>query len=122
MKIRISGNSIRFRLKQSEVKSFKQDGQITELTAFGGDARLSFILKKGSGEDFKIDYQSDTVSIEVPEIVSNEWTTTELVGFQEEIPTGQGQTIKLLVEKDFMCMDGSDSENEDSFPNPKMQY
>jgi len=123
MKVRISGNSIRFRLKQSEVKQFQQAGEIKEVTAFGGETpdKLSFVLKKGGGGDYAISYQSNTVILQVPTVICDEWTKTELVGFEETINTGKGEAITILVEKDFKCLDGSEVENEDAFPNPKAQ-
>ena len=27
-------------------------------------------------------------------------------------------TLALLIEKDFACLDGSEADNEDTFPNP----
>lgn len=45
MKVRISGNSIRFCLKQPEVKQFEQVGEMSEVIIFGPAAteKLSFI-------------------------------------------------------------------------------
>ncbi|MDQ6813595.1 MAG: hypothetical protein M3040_07665 [Bacteroidota bacterium] len=122
MKVRISGNNIRFRLKQSEVKRFEQAGEIKEVTVFGREPAdaLSFILKKGSSGRYKVSYHSNTFLLEVPEQVCARWTSTEIVGFEEAIDTGKGATIKILVEKDFKCLDGSDLENEDAFPNPNL--
>ena len=122
MKVRISGNSIRFRLKQSEVKQFEQDREIKEITSFGTEQteRLSFVLKEGTTNNFAVTYLLNTVTIEVPRTVCNEWTETGLVGFEQTIDTSKGEAIKILVEKDFKCLDGSDLENEDSFPNPNL--
>ena len=120
MKVRISGNSIRFRLKQSEVKRFAQTGEIKEETAFGVAAtdKLSFILKEGIAPQFEISFEANTVTVKAPAIVCAEWTQTELVGFEETIATGKGETIKILVEKDFKCLDGIGAEDEDAYPNP----
>ena len=122
MKVRISGNSIRFRLKQSEVKQFQQTGEIKQVTSFGiqPEDKLSFVLKETPSKNYMIRYQVNMVILEVPATVSNEWTATELIGFEETIDTGRGAAIKILVEKDFECLDGSDTENEDAFPNPNL--
>ncbi|MBE7172419.1 MAG: hypothetical protein INR73_17660 [Williamsia sp.] len=122
MKVRISGNSIRFRLKQAEVHRFQQEKEVVEVTAFGPAHadKLSFVLKAGSSNDFSIAYQFNTVTLEVPPRVCHAWTTTELVGFEETIDTGKGEAIKILVEKDFACLDRTDVENEDTYPNPHL--
>lgn len=120
MKVRISGNSIRFRLKQSEVKQFHETGEIEEEIIFGSEAteKLSFFLKKGDGSNFELSYMQNLVTVNVPLLICDEWTQTTLVGFEEIINTGKGEIIKVLVEKDFACLDGSDVENEDAFTNP----
>src|SRR3954453_12445762 len=110
MKVRILANSIRLRLRQKEVCRFQASGELRETTSFGKDIadRLSFVLKEGSGKEFKISFRSNAVTIEVPKSVCDEWTNTGLVGFEESIDTGKGETIKILVEKDFKCLDGSE--------------
>ena len=122
MKVRISGNSIRFRVKQSEVQRFEQEGKLSEVTEFGLEQEdaLTFTLSVVDNNNFRLKNTANTVTIEVPETIVKKWTQTELVGFEESIDTGKGRIIKVLVEKDFKCLDGSDKENEDSFPNPNL--
>lgn len=123
MKVRILGNSIRLRLRQNEVCRFQESGEIKEVTSFGRGSpnRLSFVLKKSAHHGFKVAFRSNTVTIEVPETVCDEWVNTSLVGFEEAFDTGGEERISILVEKDFKCMDGSDAENEDAYPNPNAQ-
>ena len=123
MKIRIHGNSIRFRLKQTEVKHFREGGEIKEKISFGilPEDKLSFILKACTSGSFKITLETNIVLLQVPAIMCAEWTNTDLVGFEEDVTTGKGETIRVLVEKDFKCLDGSDVDNEDAYPNPN-QY
>jgi hypothetical protein len=40
------------------------------------------------------------------------------VGFSADVDSGKGRRISLLVEKDFMCMDGREEDNVGSYPNP----
>jgi hypothetical protein len=123
MKVRILGNSIRFRLRQKEVSQFQEKGNFKEIISFGpgNTNQLSFVLKQGSCTALDISFRSNTVTIEVPGSVCNKWTNTGLVGFEGTIDTAAGQTIKILVEKDFKCLDGSDAENEDAYQNPNVQ-
>ena len=122
MKVRISGNSIRFRLKKSEVQQFQEKGTLAEVTEFGieEEDRLTFTLSTVASRTFTILYSKNTIVINVPETIAKKWTGTEMVGFDELIDTGKGKTIKILVEKDFKCLDGSDVENEDSYVNPNL--
>jgi hypothetical protein len=76
MKIRISGNSLRFRLKQTEVKRFRNEGEIREEILFGmlPADQLAFVLKACQSDYFTIFWELNTVSVEVPETVWTEWT------------------------------------------------
>jgi hypothetical protein len=122
MKVRIQGNSLRFRLKQSELHLFREQGEVKEVTTFGPAVsnQLSFILQQTSSGNFSITYQSNTIILAVPQHICTKWTDTELVGFEESIQTGGGESIKILVEKDFKCLDRPDIVDEDAFPNPNL--
>ncbi len=122
MKIRITGNNIRLRLKQPEVSRFQKNGIISEALEFGTDEKdqLTFTLQQSDADDFSISFFSNHTAIYVPAKLAGEWTTTDLVGFDATIDTGKKRTVSILVEKDFVCMDGSEEDNEGSYPNPLM--
>ena len=121
MKIRIQGNSIRFRLKQFEVEAFEKNGIVKEIIAFGGEEKdqLQFVLLKGA--QFSIEQNSSIIQLNIPEIISNKWVHTDLVGFKEKLITSKGKEIYILVEKDFKCLTRSDEEEAGSYPNPMKQ-
>lgn len=121
MKIRIASNSIRFRLKQPEVRLFSQQQSITEVLEFGaapGD-QIRFVLETANSEQFAIIFEQHAITLLVPQQLAQEWTLTDLVGFEEEIKTAKGKMIRVLVEKDFACLDKTVEENEGTYPNPK---
>jgi len=105
------------------VQYFKDQGEITEVTAFGPlpSEKLSFVLKSNSSNDFQVAYAGSSVTVQVPQTLCIEWTHTGLVGFSETIDIGKGEVISILVEKDFACLDASDIENEDAYPNPNLE-
>ena len=119
MKVRILGNTIRLRLKMHETEELALNGVVEEKVEFGpeeGDV-LSFQLKRGD-EIFSIDQQVTIITINIPQSLIDKWVSTDLVGFEENIATSKGKIIKLLVEKDFACLDGDREEEEGSYPNP----
>jgi hypothetical protein len=120
MKVRITGNKIRFRLKEPEVKKFYESGTVTEALQFGPNEneQLKFTLQESDVEEVSIRFQSNQTTILVPKSQAEEWTSTLLVGFEAEVDTGKGKTVCVLVEKDFMCMDGREEDNVGSYPNP----
>ena len=119
MKVRIQGNSIRFRLKQPEVERFGREGSITESMSFTEtEDGLSFTLEVTQDDAFSVQYDTGKMILWIPQKTATQWTRGDAVGFEEKIKTSAGKTISLLVEKDFKCLDGKEEEEEGSYPNP----
>ena len=120
MKVRILNNSFRFRLKEKELLLLQQKGLVTETVEFGASpsARLSFHLEITKAEDFKVCFEPNNITFSVPEQVKENWIQTNLTGFNAEIATSDEKKIRLLVEKDFRCMQVCAEENAGSFPEP----
>ena len=121
MKIRIQGNSIRYRLKAPEVADFKKYGSITETIQLGEGAgqQLRFQLQTSNKSTIAVRYTTNTTIIEVPQATAHQWTETDQVGFDAIIDIGRDEGLKVLVEKDFKCLDGNEEDNEGTYPNPK---
>jgi len=121
MKVRISGNKLRLRLKQFEVAAFRETGMVTEKMLFGPEVQqqLQFVLKKGDNK-FVIEQSGTLIQVYVPATVADRWTSTDDVGFEEAITTNHRSEIVLLVEKDFECVDGNKEDNVGAYPNPRM--
>lgn len=120
MKVRITNNKIRYRLKQPEVALFATSGLVTETLAFGSEdsEKIKFTLQTSDNTNISVGFQNNHTVIYVPATLAEEWTTTEQVGFEAEIINDKNIKITVLVEKDFVCMDGREEENEGSYPNP----
>ena len=122
MKIRMLNNSIRFRLKEPEVKLFRQTGSITEALEFGAAAedQLRFTLQAVPDASLSASFQHNAVTIYVPLATAEKWTGSDMIGFDGSIDTAKGKIIRVLVEKDFKCLDGREEDNEGAYPNPQV--
>ena len=119
MKIRIRGNSIRFRLTKSEVAAFCKEGMLKEQTAFDNSV---FIYMLKSSEDqtaLKAYFENNTIRLEVPASFVKEWYTNDVVGARHIQSLNDGRTLMLLLEKDFVCMDETFEDQSDNYPNPR---
>jgi hypothetical protein len=121
MKIRIQGNSIRYRLRQPEVENFKKYGSVTEVIRLGKAStdQLRFILQRSTCNEMRVQFENATTIIHVPQPMADTWTDSDLVGFDAIVEIDNG--LKVLVEKDFKCLDGSDEDNVGAYPNPAKQ-
>ena len=100
---------------------FSQQQSITEDLEFGAapDDQIRFVLETANDEQFAITFEKHAITLHIPQQLAQQWTLTDLVGFEEEIDTARGKIIKVLVEKDFACLDKTVEENEGTYPNPK---
>ncbi|QKJ30109.1 hypothetical protein HQ865_10170 [Mucilaginibacter mali] len=112
MKIRIKGNSIRYRLTRSEVERFGIDGMIKEATHFGNKV-LSYVLQKTDAENITASFEDDTITLLMPQNMATEWTLSDRVGFENV--SGE---LSLFIEKDFQCLDNVAEDQSDNYPNP----
>lgn len=119
MKIRIKGNTIRYRLTKSEVQTFCDTGYFSEQTEFTA-AIFSYELKAKKGiSGLEADYKNNIITVYFPDADKNNWAVNSIVGFDNTYKTAAGKELFLLVEKDFVCMDETIEDQSDNYPNPK---
>ncbi len=110
MKIRIKGNSLRYRLSKSEVAKLWSEGFLEEHTAFGSKTLL-YALETAKDDKLSADFIVDKIVLRIPRAMIDELNNTDKVGFDDR--TG---TISLLVEKDFTCIDNVEEDQSDNYP------
>jgi hypothetical protein len=123
MKLRIKGNSLRLRVTPSEVKQLLGDGAIREhvqLTANPKDRLTYAVISSLSGPATTVAYQLGNITVSVPQIELEKWAGGDEVGVYAEVALSGDQVLSVAIEKDFACLDLSDAENEDTFPNPNL--
>jgi len=121
MKLRIKGNSLRLRVTPSEAKQLLREGAIREhvqLTANSKDRLTYAVISSLSGATITVTYQSGNITVSVPEIQLKNWVGSEDVGVYADVALGDDRALSVTIEKDFACLDRSDADNEDTFPNP----
>lgn len=122
MKLRIHKNSLRLRLGPSEIARLLASGRIEETIRFapGDFAQLTYALElaPADAEDLSVRYVLSEIAVIVPQAQAQQWADGNAVGISGKISVGE-DTLELLVEKDFACVDRKPELNEDTFPNPK---
>ncbi|MBS1533060.1 MAG: hypothetical protein JSU01_22355 [Bacteroidetes bacterium] len=113
MKVRIKGNSLRYRLSMSDVAKFGRDGFIEEAVDFG-KSQLTYALQKAPVQHLEAEFMNNKIVIFMPYSWSEEWVNTDRVGFDQKGP------LYLLVEKDFQCIDNDAEDQSDNYPNPNL--
>lgn len=114
MKIRIKGNSLRYRLTQSEVAKLAASGLLEEHTAFAGKT-LEYAIEAANEESLSARFIGNKIVLNMPKAMIEELNNTDRVGFDDS--TGP---VSLLVEKDFICIDNTKEDQSDNYPNPHL--
>jgi hypothetical protein len=121
MKLRIKGDSLRVRVSRSEVGRLLAGDCLEDTIHFAPEARAKFtyaLQREPSVSRPTVQYAGSKVTILIPGDQANVWGVTDQVGIAEDISLGSVGTLALLIEKDFACLDRSDEDNQDTFPNP----
>src|SRR4051812_3809481 len=117
MKIRIKGNSIRIRLSRPEIDDFGRNGYLEERTEFGDSAFIYALRNDMDAKELSASFASGKMTIIVPGPITREWTTTEKVGYDNNMDIGKEKKLFLLIEKDFKCIDSTEDQS-DNFDHP----
>ncbi|KUY26383.1 DUF7009 family protein [Elizabethkingia ursingii] len=115
MKIRIKDNSVRFRLTQSEVHELGENGIVSSLTQFA-DRPFIYMVKRTNDTELSADFIENRIVMKMPEAMVEELVMTDRIGFDSE-----SGIVKLLIEKDFVCIDNTVEDQSDNYPNPNIK-
>ena len=125
MKLRLRENSIRFRLLQTEVRQLRETGNISETIVFGiaPTENLTYSLRTSTAAgQISAQLMNNQLEVFLPMQIAEKWADTGEVGLYGEQKIGDSATLKIIVEKDFVCVDRPlDEDNTDAFPHPKTE-
>jgi len=124
MKLRICGDSIRLRLKISEVERIAAGESIVEKTHLP-DSVLTYSLEVSENGAFSVTFNDRRLVVTLPKADVEKWARTNEVSLLSELPLAYIGSLSLLVEKDFTCLEPGHHrdcmDDEDTFPHPSAQ-
>ena len=119
MKLRIQGNRIRVRLTQSEVARIGDGQRVEQTTRLSPTVSFtSAVQSSPTTTTTLVTFIDNTLVIWLPIDVARAWATGDEVGVSATVDVGDGQSLAILVEKDFQCLHG-DERTKDAYPNPR---
>lgn len=119
MKIRIRGNSVRFRLTKTEVDKFSSEGYVEEHTAFNENIFSYALSASTEDEALNATFTGNKITFNVPAAFAKDWAGNDIVGTKNIQILEDGTELFLLLEKDFVCLDETFEDQSDNYPNPK---
>ncbi len=121
MKLRMQANSLRLRLKQAEVEQLVQKGCVEEKIPFGSanGGVFHYVLESSHAvSSARAVLKDNGILVQVPASTVSHWASSDEIGIEASQGAAKDDTLRVPIEKDFACLNGSDAQNADAFPNP----
>lgn len=120
MKLRIKGSSLRLRITRPELETLGKSGHVVEVVPFPGGAALRYELRVDpSARSIGASFRGNVVSVGIPVPDFDIWKREDQVTLRASQPTGSGEALALLIEKDFACLVEREGEDDsDAFAHP----
>ena len=122
MKLRIRGNSIRLRLTKSEVAEIGAGRAVEETVEFDTERAQNFVYALVPAADAEKPYavfDGNRITVFIARKQARDWAGTNQIGIESENFTGENRALRILIEKDFACLEPrAGEEDADTFANP----
>lgn len=112
MKVRLTSDSLRFRLDQTDTETLSKTGSVAVHLPLGPDRGLRCALDVDDhARTLSVTFSGDAVVVTLPGNRAERWLSTDEIGLEEHVQSN-GRHIRVLVEKDLGCRHGEDEASE----------
>jgi len=115
MKIRMATNSIRLRVRKSDLAELQKSNRVHDLVEFPTGVSFTFILQIENREDVVAAFNDNQIQVSLPKQKADHWMQSTDVAIEEHIALSDDKELHLLIEKDFPCLDREEENKEDTF-------
>jgi hypothetical protein len=109
-------------LTRREVDALRERGEVSASTSFPGSRKLLYRVESSPASVGAAALFSDnTLTVRLPEADVAVWAATDQVSMLGEQTLDDGESLQILVEKDFVCLtsrEGEDEDESDMYPHP----
>lgn len=117
MKIRIKGASVRIRLTKSEVAQLVAGTKISDYTPFPVGA-FRYAVRPVEGDALTASFDEGEIALLAPMSLLQGWDGDDRISLEAHMPLNDSESLHLLLEKDFKCLDIREEEQGDYYDNP----
>ncbi|MEO1712711.1 MAG: hypothetical protein AAFU60_05190 [Bacteroidota bacterium] len=114
MKVRCVDQSVRIRLRRSDIAQLLETGRIQVQLNGPGTFTLTYLLQTDEGDGLRCSQQGSELKFSLPAREISQWAQSNEVGIERTLPTS-GADFHFLLEKDFPCKDRPDEDKADFF-------
>ncbi len=114
MKLRFENNSVRYRIRKTELAQLKQDGFVQTKVAFE-NATFTYEVRLKKTDEPYAEFSNNTVVVYIPYDIGNVFINTDEIGIYKTIQLKDNRTLDIIIEKDFPCKDRPEKDRSDTF-------
>jgi hypothetical protein len=118
MKLRIKDNALRIRLTRSEVGQLAKTGMVRASTPFSNATFHYSVIATVQDNPLEARIEPYRMEMLVRQDLVKNWPDNNEVGFKASTALPDGTELKLVLEKDFVCLDDSEEDQSDNYANP----
>ncbi|MEM8528563.1 MAG: hypothetical protein AAGG68_28250 [Bacteroidota bacterium] len=116
MKLRTTHNSIRIRVRKSELVSLQHERRIEESIGFPSGVIFRFVVEiSEKAEYLQATFEDQSIVLSIPDRAAIQWMNSNQVGIENQIQIPDNEKLTLLIEKDFPCLDRENEDKSDTF-------
>ncbi|RSK37468.1 DUF7009 family protein [Hymenobacter metallilatus] len=106
MKLRLEDNTLRLRLDEPEVATFRQQGRLETVVPLGpatADSLTYRLERDAATPALTVRYEAGHIRVLLPAAVADAWTSTDEVSLRGTTEVADNHVLHILVEKDLGC-------------------
>ena len=112
MKLRLEGNSIRLRVRKSDLIKLHTESSIKETLLFPNSLSFNYqLITDKNAETIDAQLSTDALTVSIPLSMATNWLNSDAVGLEHTLDSG----LFILIEKDFPCTDRPWEDTSDTF-------
>jgi len=116
MKLRLTKNSIRIRVRKSELSILSEKELIEESISFPTKTTFNFGLKTSVDSlNVSASMANNNLKVFIPKQIANNWIKSNEVGIETYTDLEGEDQLHILIEKDFPCKDRPEEDKSDTF-------
>lgn len=115
MKLRCTHNSVRLRLRKSDLATLSSQGRVQEAVVFAPGEQLIFALLAGTDAAITLTFRGGALQVAVPAATLHHWMESNQVGIEAWLLLGEPGQLHVLIEKDFPCQHQDETSWSDTF-------
>ena len=115
MKLRLDKNSLRLRVRKSDLEKLQDQNEVAETTHFPLGSFEYRLIISDKEENVSAQIFSQSIEVVVPVKTALQWMNSDETGIYHTINLSDNQSLDVIIEKDFPCKDRIEENKADTF-------